>query len=187
MPRRPVGHILTTVLTVSLAACSADSAQDAVDVSSTEAAVAVPTSGKPTTSTSSSPTTSEPNTAAPTTETAVSAAQTSTKPPTATPSTAKPTTGTPTTAAPTTAKPTTAAPTTAAPTTATPTTAAPTSAAPAPSQPPNPGDTKNCSDFSSYAAAKSWFDTYYPYYGDVARLDQDGDRIPCESLPGAPG
>ena len=94
-----------------------------------------------------------------------------------------------TTAAPTTAAPTTAAPTTAAPTTAAPTTAAPTTAAPttvAPSAPSNPGDTKNCGDFSSYAEAKSWFDTYYPYYGDVARLDSDGDLEPCESLPGAP-
>lgn len=54
-------------------------------------------------------------------------------------------------------------------------------------QPPaNPGDTKNCSDFPNYAAAKQWFDTYYPYYGDIARLDQNNDMIPCESLPGAP-
>lgn len=54
-------------------------------------------------------------------------------------------------------------------------------------QPPaNPGDSKNCSDFPNYAAAKAWFDTYYPYYGDVARLDFDNNLIPCESLPGAP-
>ena len=98
--------------------------------------------------------------------------------------TVAPTTAAPTTAAPTTAAPTTAAPTTAAPTTAAPTTAAPTTAAP--SAPANPGDTKNCGDFSSYAEAKSWFDTYYLYYGDVARLDSDGDLEPCESLPGAP-
>lgn len=44
----------------------------------------------------------------------------------------------------------------------------------------------NCGDFAAYADAKAWFDIYYPYYGDVARLDADGDRIPCESLPGAP-
>jgi putative cell wall-binding protein len=52
--------------------------------------------------------------------------------------------------------------------------------------PPNPGDTKNCSDFATYAEAKAWFDTYFPFYGDVANLDADGDGIPCESLPGAP-
>jgi hypothetical protein len=66
--------------------------------------------------------------------------------------------------------------------TTTPATTTPTSGTP-----PNPGDTKNCSDFSTYAEAKAWFDTYYQYYGDVARLDSDGDLEPCESLPGAPG
>ena len=55
-----------------------------------------------------------------------------------------------------------------------------------PAVPGNPGDTKNCGDFATYAEAKAWFDTYYPYYGDVAKLDRDGNRIPCESLPGAP-
>lgn len=73
----------------------------------------------------------------------------------------------------------TPAPTT-APTTTTPTTK------PAPQQPPNPGDTKNCSDFATYQEAKAWFDTYFPWYGDVAKLDGDGNGIPCESLPGAP-
>jgi putative cell wall-binding protein len=60
---------------------------------------------------------------------------------------------------------------------------------PTPPQPPvvpNPGDTKNCSDFPDYAAAKAWFDTYYPRWGDIAKLDQDNDLIPCESLRGAP-
>ena len=52
--------------------------------------------------------------------------------------------------------------------------------------PSNPGDTVNCGDFSTWVEAKAWFDTYYPYYGDVGRLDQDGDLNPCESLPGAP-
>ena len=52
--------------------------------------------------------------------------------------------------------------------------------------PDNPGNTKNCSDFSTYPEAKAWFDTYYPYYGDVARLDGDDDGEPCESLPGDP-
>tara|TARA_B100000900_G_scaffold378716_1_gene363091 strand:+ start:971 stop:1609 length:639 start_codon:yes stop_codon:yes gene_type:complete len=52
--------------------------------------------------------------------------------------------------------------------------------------PDNPGDSKNCGDFSDYAEAKAWFDTYYEYYGDVAKLDSDEDLEPCESLPGGP-
>lgn len=48
--------------------------------------------------------------------------------------------------------------------------------------PPNPGDTKNCKDFSTYADAKAWFDKYFPFYGDVAKLDGDGDGKPCEGL-----
>jgi hypothetical protein len=62
---------------------------------------------------------------------------------------------------------------------------APQPPAPQPTPPGNPGDTKNCTDFSTWRAAQNWFDTYYPYYGDVAKLDQDNDRIACESLPGA--
>lgn len=57
---------------------------------------------------------------------------------------------------------------------------------PQPTQPANPGDTKNCGDFGTWQQAQSWFDTYYPYYGDIARLDSDNDRIACESLPGHP-
>lgn len=57
---------------------------------------------------------------------------------------------------------------------------------PTPTQPSNPGDVRNCSDFSTYDQAYAWFMTYYPYYGDVAGLDGNGDGIPCESLPGAP-
>lgn len=52
--------------------------------------------------------------------------------------------------------------------------------------PANPGDSKNCGDFSTYAEAKAWFDLYFPFYGDVADLDANGDGIPCEGLPGAP-
>jgi len=52
--------------------------------------------------------------------------------------------------------------------------------------PPNPGDAVNCSDFDTWSDAQAWFDTYYPAYGDVANLDQDGDGVACESLPGAP-
>lgn len=54
---------------------------------------------------------------------------------------------------------------------------------PAPSKPANPGDTKNCNNFSTQAQAQGWFDFYYPYYGDVARLDFDNDGVACESLP----
>ena len=49
--------------------------------------------------------------------------------------------------------------------------------------PPNPGDTRNCGDFSTQGEAQEWFDTYFPHYGDVARLDWDGDGEACESLP----
>jgi hypothetical protein len=52
--------------------------------------------------------------------------------------------------------------------------------------PANPGNSKNCSDFSTYPEAKAWFDTYFPYYGDVARVGGNNDLIPCQSLPGAP-
>ncbi|MGK3947899.1 excalibur calcium-binding domain-containing protein [Microbacterium sp. K2] len=45
---------------------------------------------------------------------------------------------------------------------------------------------RNCTDFPNYAAAKEWFDLYYPHYGDVAKLDLDHDGVPCEGLPGAP-
>lgn len=92
-----------------------------------------------------------------------------------------------TTQAPAVAAPTTTAPATTVPATTTPPTTAPvpeTTAAPSP--PANPGNSKNCSDFSSYAEAKAWFDTYFPYYGDVARLDSDSDGEPCETLAGGP-
>lgn len=49
--------------------------------------------------------------------------------------------------------------------------------------PPDPGDSKNCSDFSTQGQAQEWFDIYFPHYGDVARLDRDGDGAVCESLP----
>ena len=63
----------------------------------------------------------------------------------------------------------------------------PTPTNPTPTTPSNPGDTKNCGDFKTYAEAKAWFDTYYPAYGDIAKLDADGDGEPCETLPGGPG
>ncbi len=61
--------------------------------------------------------------------------------------------------------------------------AAPTPPPTTPTVPPNPGNTKNCSDFATQAEAQAWFDTYFPYYGDVAGLDADGDGVVCESLP----
>ena len=53
--------------------------------------------------------------------------------------------------------------------------------------PANPGNSMDCSDFATYAEAEAWFDTYFPVYGDVARLDNDDNGQPCESLPGGPG
>ncbi|MCR1163654.1 S-layer homology domain-containing protein [Paenarthrobacter sp. UW852] len=55
-----------------------------------------------------------------------------------------------------------------------------------PPKPANPGDTKNCKDFSTWRQAQDWFNYYYPHYGDIARLDGDGDGIACQSLPGHP-
>lgn len=52
-----------------------------------------------------------------------------------------------------------------------------------PIQPANPGDTKNCSDFATQAQAQNWFNTYFPYYGDIAKLDGNNDGRACESLP----
>lgn len=57
---------------------------------------------------------------------------------------------------------------------------------PPPPPPPNPGDAVNCSDFSTWRAAQNWYEKYFPYYGDVAHLDADHDRIACETLPGHP-
>lgn len=54
---------------------------------------------------------------------------------------------------------------------------------PPPSQPSNPGDTKNCTDFNNQREAQAWFNYYYPYYGDVAKLDGNNDGRACESLP----
>lgn len=51
--------------------------------------------------------------------------------------------------------------------------------------PARPAD-RDCKDFATWAAAQAWFLRYLPHYGDVARLDGDGDGIACEALPGAP-
>jgi len=49
--------------------------------------------------------------------------------------------------------------------------------------PPNPGDVKACFDFRTYEESLRWYETYAPYYGDVAKLDRDGDGVPCPGLP----
>ena len=52
-----------------------------------------------------------------------------------------------------------------------------------PAVPPRPADV-DCSDFATQAAAQAFYDRYFPYYGDVARLDgSDDDGRACESLP----
>jgi len=55
-----------------------------------------------------------------------------------------------------------------------------------PAPPRNPGDTVNCSDFTTWRAAQDYYQKYFPYYGDIAKLDADHDGITCETLPGAP-
>ena len=49
--------------------------------------------------------------------------------------------------------------------------------------PKNPGDTKGCSNFETYEDALLWFEAYQSYYGDIAKLDRDGDGVPCPGLP----
>ena len=49
--------------------------------------------------------------------------------------------------------------------------------------PLNPGDSRGCSDFVTYEEALNWYETYAPYYGDVAKLDRNGDGVPCPGLP----
>jgi len=40
-----------------------------------------------------------------------------------------------------------------------------------------------CVDFPTYEDADRWYELYFPFYGDVAKLDRDGDGIPCSGLP----
>lgn len=55
--------------------------------------------------------------------------------------------------------------------------------------PPNPTPLSRakklpiCADFISYEDALRWYERYFPFYGDVARLDRDSDGIPCSGLP----
>jgi hypothetical protein len=50
--------------------------------------------------------------------------------------------------------------------------------------PPNPGDSRDCASFRTQPEAQGWFTLYRPWYGDVAKLDPDGDGIACPKLPG---
>jgi endonuclease YncB( thermonuclease family) len=49
--------------------------------------------------------------------------------------------------------------------------------------PNNPGDIKGCSDFQTFEDALGYYEMYYPYYGDVAKLDRRGNGVPCSGLP----
>lgn len=49
--------------------------------------------------------------------------------------------------------------------------------------PSNPGDRRKCADFETYEEALKYYETFFPYYGDVARLDRDNDGVPCPGLP----
>lgn len=139
----------------------------------------------PTTTASSTTTTQATTTTSRVTTT--TAAVTTTLPATTTtlPSTTTTTTAVATTTLPVTTTTRPPATTTTAPATTTTTPATTTTTTTTPSGiPPNPGDSKNCSDFSTQAEAQAWFDLYYPHYGDIARLDgSDNDQIACENLP----
>ena len=56
---------------------------------------------------------------------------------------------------------------------------------PGPQPPANPGDSVNCGNFPTWDQANAWFWAYYPYYGDIGKLDGNNDLIPREALPGA--
>lgn len=51
----------------------------------------------------------------------------------------------------------------------------------APAAPPRPARDMDCGDYRSQAAAQADFNRYFPWYGDVFRLDSDNDGIACES------
>jgi len=52
----------------------------------------------------------------------------------------------------------------------------------APTRRVSPGDSVNCSNFSTWAQAQAWYKKYYPYFGDVAKLDADHDGSACDAL-----
>ena len=50
-----------------------------------------------------------------------------------------------------------------------------------------PGGARKVADMSTASDSHTgvrptWFNTYYPYYGDVAHLDSDSDGDACEGL-----
>ena len=53
-----------------------------------------------------------------------------------------------------------------------------------PMPPASPGDTKNCNNFAAWHQANGWYATYFPYHGDIGKLDLNNDGIVCEALPG---
>ena len=63
-----------------------------------------------------------------------------------------------------------------------PTAVAATPATPA-APPEKPSGTKRCSDFRDFEDAKRWYDAFYVQYGDVNKLDSDGNGVPCDGLP----
>jgi len=46
-----------------------------------------------------------------------------------------------------------------------------------------PRDSKDCTDFVTQPEAQAWQDFFLPFFGDVAKLDAEGDGIACEGLP----
>ena len=62
---------------------------------------------------------------------------------------------------------------------------------PAPTPTPQPVDDefqdRNCSDFATWQQANAFFEAEGGPQSDRHRLDRNGDGVPCESLPGAPG
>lgn len=65
----------------------------------------------------------------------------------------------------------------------------PVSAVPTPTTAPasETFEDRNCSDFSTWQEAQSFFESEGGPASDPHRLDGDGDGIACQSLPGAPG
>ena len=47
---------------------------------------------------------------------------------------------------------------------------------------PNPGDAVSCADFGTWEEAQTWYDTYAPYYGDIALIDTNNNGVACEKL-----
>ena len=51
-----------------------------------------------------------------------------------------------------------------------------------PEAPPNPGDAVSCADFDTWEEAQEWYDTYAPYYGDIALININNNGVACEKL-----